>query len=76
MNELIKELRNLAWEEIYGVDLDDPRVARAYAHMEEGMAKFAELIVKDLVDKCKNDWYGDSLDSICDQMLKHYGVEE
>lgn len=37
---------------------------------------FAELIVKECVEKCKTDWYGDSLDDICVQMLNHFGVEE
>jgi hypothetical protein len=54
VNERIKELRNLAWKEIYGVDPDDPRVARAHAHMEEGMAKFAELIIKECTNVLRN----------------------
>lgn len=32
--------------------------------------RFAELLVKELVTKCQNDWYGDSLDDICDKMLQ------
>ena len=42
---------------------------------KEDLQKFAELIVKECVEKCKTDWYGDSLDDICKQMLAHFGVE-
>ena len=38
--------------------------------------KFAELIVKECVDKMQNDYYGDSLDDICKQIKEHFGVEE
>lgn len=42
----------------------------------EVLEKFAEMIVKECVSKCKTDWYGDSLDDICVQMLNYFGVEE
>ncbi len=47
MNERIQELRKQAWKEAYNVDTDDPRIARAHKAMEEGMEKFAELIVRE-----------------------------
>ncbi len=50
MNERIQELRKQAWKETYNVDPDDPRIARAHKAMEEGMAKFAELIVRECID--------------------------
>ncbi len=40
------------------------------------LEKFAELIVKECVDKMQNDYYGDSLDDICKQIKEHFGVEE
>jgi|LakMenE18May11ns_1017448.scaffolds.fasta_scaffold8921753_2 hypothetical protein len=40
------------------------------------LEKFAELIVRECINKCKTDWYGDSLDDICVQMLEHFGVKE
>ncbi len=42
---------------------------------EADIEKFTELIVKECVGKCKTDWYGDSLDDVCVQMLEHFGVE-
>ena len=38
--------------------------------------KFAELLIKECVDKCRTDWYGDSLDDICTKMFKHFGIKE
>jgi hypothetical protein len=72
MDERIKELRNLAWEEIYGVDPDDPRVARAHAHMEEGMAKFAELIVRECINVALNEIASDENISDAKEEWKHY----
>lgn len=42
---------------------------------EEALNKFAELIIRECVEKCLTDWYGDSLDDICKQMKQHFGVE-
>lgn len=53
MNERIKELAKQAWKEAYNVDPDDPRIARAHKAMEEGMEKFAELIVAECMKVCK-----------------------
>ncbi len=38
--------------------------------------KFAELLIKECITKCKTDWHGDSLDDICVQMLEHFGIKE
>ena len=46
-----------------------------YGNFDPRFQKFAELIIKECVEKCKTDWYGDSLDDVCTQMLKHFGVE-
>ena len=42
----------------------------------EDAERFAELIVDECVEKCKTDWYGDSLDDICVQMLEHFGIKK
>lgn len=68
MNELIKQLAKQATTIEYGVDNGFDRVT-------VDQEKLAELIVRECVEKCKTDWYGDSLDDICVQMLKHFGVE-
>jgi hypothetical protein len=76
MNERLKELRKQAWKEAYNVDPDDPRIARAHKAMEEGMAKFAELIVREcagVMQKNVNLNYDHCLDT---QILEHFGVEE
>jgi hypothetical protein len=52
MNERIWELKRQAWKEAYNVDPADPRIARAHKAMEEGMEKFAVLIVRECVKKC------------------------
>jgi transcription-repair coupling factor (superfamily II helicase) len=52
MNERIKELARQAWKEAYNVDPADPRIARAHKAMEEGMEKFAELIVRECATVC------------------------
>ncbi len=66
MNELIRELihQTNEWMEV-----------NAQGEMWEREQKFAQLIVKECVKKCRTDWYGDSLDDICIQMLEHFGVE-
>jgi hypothetical protein len=72
MNERIRELRKQAWKEAYNVDPDDPRIARAHKVMEEGMAKFAELIVREcavIATDCNSDM-------TAAEVLKHFGVEE
>ena len=85
MKERIKELARQAWKEAYNVDPADPRIARAHKAMEEGMEKFAELIVRECaraVDKVYEDaepdhgcydWatWAEGAD-----VLKHFGVEE
>ena len=72
MNERIKELVRQAWKEAYNVDPADPRIARAHKAMEEGMEKFAELIVQECA---KFLW--DSNDILGEYRIrKHFGVEE
>jgi hypothetical protein len=72
MNERIRELARQAWKEAYNVDPADPRIARAHKAMEEGMEKFAELIVREcyaLVDYENKQF-------IKAQFKEHFGVEE
>lgn len=64
MNERIKELAKIATNEEHDGFL--------YFDKE----RFAELIVRECVEKCKTDWYGDSLDDICVQMLEHFGIKK
>ena len=45
-------------------------------NVEFNKRKFAELLIKECITKCKTDWYGDSLDDICAQMLNHFGIKE
>jgi len=52
MNDRIKLLALQAWKEAYNVDPADPRIARAHKAMEEGMEKFAELIVRECLNMC------------------------
>jgi len=86
MNERIKELRKQAWKEAYNVDPDDPRIARAHKAMEEGMAKFAKLIVKECIGCCENvisdqvplyfdNWLSGGSQCIV-EIKQHFGVEE
>jgi hypothetical protein len=75
MNERIKELRNLAWKDVYNVDPADPRVAKAHAYMEEGMTRFAELIVREcmsLASECSGKVHPDDLNEI---FKEHFGVK-
>lgn len=69
MNELIKQLAKQATTIEYGVDNGFDRVT-------VDQEKLAELIVRECVEKCKTDWYGDSLDDICVQMLEHFGIKK
>lgn len=48
---------------------------REDSEINELLEDFAALIIRECVDMCKSEWSGDSLDDICDQMLKHFGVE-
>ena len=47
-----------------------------YFDAEKFEQKFAELLIKECITKCKTDWYGDSLDDICAQMLNHFGIKD
>ena len=73
MNERIRELRKQAWKEAYNVDPDDPRIARAHKAMEEGMAKFAELIVKECADYISETATIETL--LGERLKEHFGVE-
>ena len=74
MNERIKELIRQAWKEAYNVDPADPRIARAHKAMEEGMEKFAELIVKECAHIA---WANSTGYNISHTKIKeHFGVEE
>ncbi len=75
MNERIQELRKQAWKETYNVDPDDPRIARAHKAMEEGMAKFAELIVRECA-QVGFDYADGHCCEISAVILEHFGVEE
>ena len=44
--------------------------------IEFNKQKFAELLIKECITKCKTDWHGDSLDDICVQMLEHFEIKE
>ena len=70
MNELIE---HLAERTVFEMDQDefheDMIIPDAY------LEKFAELIIKECVQKCQTDWYGDSLDDICVKMKAHFAVE-
>jgi hypothetical protein len=77
MNERIKELVRQAWKEAYNVDPADPRIARAHKAMEEGMEKFAELIVKECAEIADNaDATREKWQSIGKFVREHFGVEE
>jgi hypothetical protein len=81
MNERMKQLRNLAWKEAYGVDPSDPRIARAHATMEAGMSKFAELLIREcaaFVDDQTEDTGSGVAAGWCEgaDLLKHFGVKE
>lgn len=66
MNERIRELAEQANTSFF---------IQSDGNLTPELEKFAELIVRECVEKCKTDWYGDSLDDICKQMLKHFGVD-
>ena len=90
MNERIRELARQAWKEAYNVDPSDPRIARAHKAMEEGMEKFAELIVRECASICELNGQSythsftpakarlaESTSNHCGLMIKkHFGVEE
>lgn len=63
MNKRIKELALQAGIEMCGCGCDMPT---------RQTAKFAELLIRECVEKCKTDWYGDSLDDICVKMMEHF----
>ena len=44
--------------------------------IEFNKQEFAELLIKECITKCKTDWYGDSLDDICVQMLEYFEIKE
>lgn len=69
MNKRIKELA----EQAMATRKHVPPVWQMY---DVEMEKFAAFIIKECVDKCRTDWYGDSLDDICTKMFKHFGIKE
>jgi hypothetical protein len=78
----IARLAELAWKEAYDVNPSDPRIARDHKAMEEGMEKFAKLIVKEcaqlaLDTDLEDVEGGDSavLHAASTQIKKHFGVE-
>ena len=73
MNERILEIAKQAgahWNH------GDFNMGSSVEFQESDLEKFAELIVKECVHKMQNDYYGDSLDDICKQIKKDFGVEE
>jgi hypothetical protein len=90
MNERIRELARQAWKEAYNVDPADPRIARAHKAMEEGMEKFAELIVRECAEQIKTQGISASSEDYGDYEIgfnaglfhalrttkEHFGVEE
>ena len=53
-----------------------PREGDYVSVSSKNIQEFAELLIKECITKCRTDWYGDSLDDICAQMLKHFGIKE
>ena len=82
MNERIEKLARQAWKEAYNVDPADPRIARAHKAMEEGMEKFAELIVREFSKQVQIEGrFGLEREQTlirlcCENAKKHFGVEE
>ncbi len=79
MNERIRELRNQAWKEAYNVDPDNPNIVRAHSVMEAGMAKFAELIVREcagVTEQYRGTEWGKASECIGDSIREHFGVEQ
>jgi hypothetical protein len=76
MNQRIKELAEQAWKEAYNVDPADPRIARAHKAMEEGMEKFAELIIKECIGIVKQRWINPDEDVIAEEIKQHFRVEK
>lgn len=74
MNKRIKELAHKA--RALATTKDAFGEYDVYFDSEKFEQEFAELLIKECVTKCKTDWYGDSLDDICAQMLKHFGIKE
>lgn len=76
MNERIKELRNMAWNEAYGIDPSDPRIVRAHEVMEAGLGKFSELIVRECANVASNHVRGSGGDHGVKRVIEqHFGVE-
>ena len=64
MNERIKQLAEQA-----KIDYDlRPEIARApvWIGTDEELAKFAELIVKECIRECKQEWYDLNAESVAD----------
>jgi hypothetical protein len=76
MNERIKELARQAWKEAYNVDPADPRIARAHKAMEEGMEKFAGLIVRECAEIALVDGQSTGNFDTFNKIQKHFGVKE
>ena len=77
MNERIKELVEQARVQDRGYFIYQYGTPNSHQSVEKAidLEKFAQLIVRECVQKCQTDWYGDSLDDICKQMKEHFGVE-
>ena len=82
MNERIKELAEQAW--------DDTAVSPDFGHPVSFAEKFAELIVRECIDKIETykipvgnsaagemacEWTYDALKEIRDDIKEHFGVE-
>jgi hypothetical protein len=75
MNERIRELRNQAWKEAYNVDPDNPNIVRAHSYMEEGMEKFAELIVRECASVDLYWLSEQDRKAIAEKIKEHFGVD-
>ena len=60
MNEKIKELADKIWAEEYW---DDPNADKL---LPVQLNKFAELIVRECIKECKQEWYELNAESIAD----------
>jgi hypothetical protein len=73
MNTRIQELKSQCEVEIWG---ENPyNGSPEFMGYELDAEKFAELIIKECIMMCKVEWYGDSLDTICDNLADHFGLE-